>query len=400
MFKQAKNFRRGFRGVIWIGFVTGLCLAGMAAAESVADHSPTVGVSVYAGHDTVVDRYVNPLESVRRIEEEQPEHLATSVPRKLPGDEVPVVIGPDKKYVLIPTSMSALFGKNANKLAVPSDHVDQRAELPMNAFICMRVDDVIDYCDRHLAMLEEEGSKLNAELKKYHAAIATALGEQKRAIDANHPLKVGIDAILPLLEILKAQPIPTFQANIIGLQLQQERAAHLKREKELHRMLSESRERVAKLNESAKTIASAHSALTEASRALATSQSRINSIAKEIGSLGRLRAAVIASLETAPVAGEIESRMPSIANELIGNWSAVARSPDGGLATLEIQLDDRGWGKLVVPGSDGKPASYYRIFVEGNTLKVISEVTVGKVVEVDSRQLVIEHHGETVTAVR
>ena len=43
--------------------------------------------------------------------------------------------------------------------------------------------------------------------------------------------------------------------------------------------------------------------------------------------------------------------------DLVGDWSAVARRNDGELTTVELKLDDRGWAKLTVPGTDGKPST-------------------------------------------
>lgn len=89
---------------------------------------------------------------------------------------------------------------------------------------------------------------------------------------------------------------------------------------------------------------------------------------------------------------------------LVGNWAAVARHGDGELTTVELQLDDRGWAKLTVPGADGKPQTIERkVKLDDKELKLTggdAELLLGKLVDVNNRQMVLERSGGQVTFVR
>ncbi len=102
-------------------------------------------------------------------------------------------------------------------------------------------------------------------------------------------------------------------------------------------------------------------------------------------------------------AGESE-KINSALEGLVGTWTAVARHGDGELTTVELQLDDRGWAKLTVPGADGKPSTIKRkVELNNKELKLTggdAELLLGKLVDVNSRQMVLERSGGQVTFVR
>lgn len=123
--------------------------------------------------------------------------------------------------------------------------------------------------------------------------------------------------------------------------------------------------------------------------------------------------AKIPAAEGADPAKMLEGLMPSkdepakIADSLkglVGPWMAVSRQGDGELSTVELLLNDNGWAKLTVPGADGKPSTSTRkIEFENNELKLTggdADVLLGKLVEFDSRQMVLERQGGQVTFVR
>jgi hypothetical protein len=89
---------------------------------------------------------------------------------------------------------------------------------------------------------------------------------------------------------------------------------------------------------------------------------------------------------------------------LVGNWKAVARHGDGELTTVELHLDNRGWAELTVPGTDGKPATTKsRVNLENQELKLTGSdkvVSLGKLVDFNSRQMVLERAEGQVTFVR
>ncbi len=89
---------------------------------------------------------------------------------------------------------------------------------------------------------------------------------------------------------------------------------------------------------------------------------------------------------------------------LVGTWTAVARYGDNELTTVELQLDDRGWATLTVPGSDGKPKTIKRrVEFKNDEIKLTgpeAEMVLGKLVSANSRQMVLEKAGGQVTFVR
>ena len=90
--------------------------------------------------------------------------------------------------------------------------------------------------------------------------------------------------------------------------------------------------------------------------------------------------------------------------KLVGVWKAVARRSNGELTTVELHLDNRGWAELTVPGSDGKPStSKSRVELENDELKLKGSdkvVSLGKLMEFNSRQMVLERAEGRVTFVR
>ena len=89
---------------------------------------------------------------------------------------------------------------------------------------------------------------------------------------------------------------------------------------------------------------------------------------------------------------------------LVGVWKAVARRANGELTTVELHLDNGGWAELTVPGSDGKPSTTKsRVNVENDELKLKGSdkvVSLGKLLEFNSRQMVLERAEGRVTFVR
>jgi len=89
---------------------------------------------------------------------------------------------------------------------------------------------------------------------------------------------------------------------------------------------------------------------------------------------------------------------------LVGTWMAVARQGEGELSTIELQLDDNGTAKLTVPGKDGKTKTTTRkVNFDNKELKLTggdSDITLGKLVEFDARQMVLDRDGRQMTFVR
>jgi hypothetical protein len=90
---------------------------------------------------------------------------------------------------------------------------------------------------------------------------------------------------------------------------------------------------------------------------------------------------------------------------IVGTWKAVARQGDGALTTIQLHLDNRGWAELTVPGSDGKPTTTKsRVNFENEELKLTGDgekvVSLGKLVDFNSRQMVLERAEGQVTFVR
>ena len=104
--------------------------------------------------------------------------------------------------------------------------------------------------------------------------------------------------------------------------------------------------------------------------------------------------------DAAPAKEEIDPALKG----LVGTWLAVARHGDGELTTVELKLDDRGWAQLTVPGADGKPSTMKRrVELEDEELKLTgpdAEVTLGKLIDVTSRQMVLARADGQITFVR
>jgi hypothetical protein len=111
----------------------------------------------------------------------------------------------------------------------------------------------------------------------------------------------------------------------------------------------------------------------------------------------------VATTEPTPAIADSGS-IPEAMKGLVGNWTAVARYGDNELTTVELQLDDRGWATLTVPGSDGKKSTIKRrVELKNDEIKLTgpdAETVLGKLVSVSSRQMVLEKAGGQVTFVR
>lgn len=109
-------------------------------------------------------------------------------------------------------------------------------------------------------------------------------------------------------------------------------------------------------------------------------------------------------LDTLTPAKEESSKIADALKGLVGPWMAVSRQGDGELSTVELLLNDNGWAKLTVPGADGKPSTTTRkVEFQNNEIKLTggdADVLLGKLVEFDSRQMVLERSGGQVTFVR
>lgn len=107
---------------------------------------------------------------------------------------------------------------------------------------------------------------------------------------------------------------------------------------------------------------------------------------------------------SATVATEDSTAIDSKIAGLVGTWKAVARKGDGELTTVELHLDNRGWAELTVPGSDGKPSTTKsRVNLENEELKLKGSdkvVSLGKLVEFNKRQMVLDRAEGQVTFVR
>jgi len=116
------------------------------------------------------------------------------------------------------------------------------------------------------------------------------------------------------------------------------------------------------------------------------------------------KAAIEEKLAALKTDGESSTSISEALKGLTGTWMAVSRQGDGELSTVELQLDDHGWAKLTVPGSDGKSSTTTRkAELENNELKLTggdADIMLGKLVEFNSRQMVLERSGSQVTFVR
>ena len=132
-----------------------------------------------------------------------------------------------------------------------------------------------------------------------------------------------------------------------------------------------------------------------------------NSSASALASL-KSSAAKLTIIADEPKSTEIATSEPAAIDEkiasLVGTLKAVARQGDGELTTVELHLDNRGWAELTVPGSDGKPSTTKsRVNLENEELKLTDAdkvVSLGKLVDFNARQMVLERAEGQVTFVR
>jgi hypothetical protein len=111
-----------------------------------------------------------------------------------------------------------------------------------------------------------------------------------------------------------------------------------------------------------------------------------------------------ATVSTKAAPKEDDSKIADELKGLVGTWMAVARHGDGALTTVELQLDSKGWAKLTVPGANGEPSTITRrVELNDKELKLTGPegaLALGKLVEFNSRQLVLDRDGGQVTFVR
>jgi len=97
---------------------------------------------------------------------------------------------------------------------------------------------------------------------------------------------------------------------------------------------------------------------------------------------------------------ELDARIAQLA----GTWKAVARRGEGELTTIELVLDNRGGAELTLPGSDGKPSTTKsRANFENEELRLTATdrvVSLGKLVDFNDRQMVLQLTEGTMTFVR
>ena len=138
-------------------------------------------------------------------------------------------------------------------------------------------------------------------------------------------------------------------------------------------------------------------------KASAAPSARVSLVAIQPLAEAEAAAAAAAATDTDPPAPE-ENIDPALAG-LVGTWSAVSRYGDGELTTVELQFDDRGWAELTVPAADGKRSTIKRrASLEDNELKLSGPdeqtLSLGKLIELDSRQMILERTGRQITFVR
>ena len=133
--------------------------------------------------------------------------------------------------------------------------------------------------------------------------------------------------------------------------------------------------------------------------ASATSAARITVVSE--GSVSDVKPAVV---DDATGVSNDTASLDAALKGLVGTWTAVARQGDGELTTVELQLDDRGWAKLTVPGTDGTRSTIKRrVEFNNEEIKLTgpdAELLLGKLVSFNSRQMVLERAGGQVTFVR
>lgn len=97
---------------------------------------------------------------------------------------------------------------------------------------------------------------------------------------------------------------------------------------------------------------------------------------------------------------ELDARIAQLA----GTWKAVARRGEGELTTIELVLDNRGSAELTLPGTDGKTSTTKsRANFENEELRLTGSsrvVSLGKLVDLNDRQMVLQLPEGTMTFVR
>lgn len=97
---------------------------------------------------------------------------------------------------------------------------------------------------------------------------------------------------------------------------------------------------------------------------------------------------------------ELDARIAQLA----GAWKAVARRGAGELTTIELVLDNRGSAELTLPGADGQPATTKsRANFQNEELRLTGTgrvVSLGKLVDLNDRQMVLQLTEGTMTFVR
>ncbi len=88
----------------------------------------------------------------------------------------------------------------------------------------------------------------------------------------------------------------------------------------------------------------------------------------------------------------------------MGTWRAIARGRDGELATVDLLFDKGGWATLTLSDTNDQRSNVQqRVAIQGDQLKLGDaggNQSLGSLVEVTDRQMVIERDGGTITFVR
>jgi hypothetical protein len=126
--------------------------------------------------------------------------------------------------------------------------------------------------------------------------------------------------------------------------------------------------------------------------------------ANVVKTTSKIDPALSKTAEATPSAKPEDSTIVEALKGLVGTWKAVARQGDGELSTIDLQLDNHGWAKLTVPGSDGKPSTVTRrVELDDKGIKLTggdAALTLGKLVEFNGRQMVLDRADGQITFVR
>lgn len=108
--------------------------------------------------------------------------------------------------------------------------------------------------------------------------------------------------------------------------------------------------------------------------------------------------------DSPPYSKDDTSKVSDAVKGLAGDWLSVTRKDDGGLSTVELQMDDQGVAKLTMPdGGDKRSSSTHKVELQDNKLTLTGgdhNIAFGKVVSVDRRQMVLELATGPMTFVR